>query len=109
MKFVIRSYQLCISPFISSRCRFYPSCSHYALEALEKYGALGGGWMSIKRLLRCHPFNEGGFDPVPDSVDLTHCQAHSCKPDHCNHQIELSTNTTASSSVVDQTINRKPV
>jgi uncharacterized protein len=47
------------------RCRFYPSCSHYTYDAVERYGALKGGFMGIKRICRCHPFNDGGYDPVP--------------------------------------------
>ena len=62
----IRGYQLAISPMIGPRCRFYPSCSCYAHTALERYGVLRGLWLSLRRLLRCHPFTEGGCDPVPD-------------------------------------------
>jgi uncharacterized protein len=66
LKFLIRGYQLAISPLLGPRCRFYPSCSHYGLEAIESHGALRGTWLTIKRISRCHPFHEGGFDPVPD-------------------------------------------
>ena len=66
LKILIRGYQLAISPFLGPRCRFYPSCSHYAMEAIETHGALRGAWLTIKRISRCHPFHEGGFDPVPD-------------------------------------------
>jgi putative membrane protein insertion efficiency factor len=62
----IRAYQLILSPWLGPRCRFYPSCSCYAHAAIEKHGALRGGWLALRRLLRCHPFNEGGYDPVPD-------------------------------------------
>ena len=63
---LIRFYQRCISPWFPARCRFCPTCSQYCLEALEKYGALKGGWLGLKRLLRCHPFYKGDyFDPVP--------------------------------------------
>jgi uncharacterized protein len=65
LKFLIRGYQLAISPLLGPRCRFYPSCSHYAIEAIEMHGALRGTWLTIKRISRCHPFHEGGFDPVP--------------------------------------------
>jgi putative membrane protein insertion efficiency factor len=65
LKILIRAYQLALSPLLGPRCRFYPSCSHYALEAIESHGALHGSWLSAKRICRCHPFNPGGFDPVP--------------------------------------------
>jgi putative membrane protein insertion efficiency factor len=63
---IIRAYQLLVSPWLRPSCRFYPSCSCYAHAAIEKHGALRGGWLALRRLLRCHPFNEGGYDPVPD-------------------------------------------
>jgi uncharacterized protein len=62
---LIRSYQLIVSPLLGPRCRFYPSCSCYAHTAIERFGVLRGSWFSIKRIARCHPFNAGGFDPVP--------------------------------------------
>jgi len=64
-KLLIRAYQLVISPLIGHVCRFEPSCSRYALEALERYGLLKGGLLAGRRLLRCHPWCDGGFDPVP--------------------------------------------
>lgn len=64
--FLIRLYQRILSPAIPpNTCRFYPTCSHYGYEAIEKYGLLKGGWLAIKRLARCQPFNPGGYDPVP--------------------------------------------
>ncbi len=62
---IIRFYQTAISPLTPPSCRFYPTCSHYGYEAIEKYGLLKGGWMTTKRVCRCHPFTPGGFDPVP--------------------------------------------
>lgn len=67
LKILIRGYQLAISPLLGPRCRFYPSCSHYAIQAIDAHGALRGTWLTIKRISRCHPFNAGGFDPVPCS------------------------------------------
>jgi len=61
----IRGYQKFISPALPPSCRFSPSCSQYALEAVSKYGALKGIWLGLRRLIRCHPFNPGGYDPVP--------------------------------------------
>jgi len=63
--FLITFYRACISPRFPSCCRFTPTCSQYAIEAIEKYGALKGGWLAFKRILRCHPGNPGGYDPVP--------------------------------------------
>lgn len=63
--FVIRVYQWTVSPLLGPACRFYPSCSHYALEAIERFGVLRGGWLAVRRLARCHPWHPGGFDPVP--------------------------------------------
>ncbi len=62
---LIRAYQLLLSPFLGNQCRFTPSCSHYASEAISRYGAAKGTWLAIKRLARCHPFCDGGYDPVP--------------------------------------------
>ena len=61
----IRGYQKFISPALPPSCRFSPSCSQYALEAVSKHGALKGMWLGARRLVRCHPFNPGGYDPVP--------------------------------------------
>ncbi len=62
---LLRTYQYAISPFLGRRCRYYPSCSEYAVEAVQKYGALKGGWLGVKRVCRCHPWHPGGYDPVP--------------------------------------------
>ena len=64
-QFLIRLYQWTLSPLLGPRCRFHPSCSHYAHEAMGRFGVLRGGWLSIKRLGCCHPWHRGGFDPVP--------------------------------------------
>jgi len=62
---LIKFYQFFISPLTGQNCRFYPTCSTYAVEAVQKYGSLRGSWLAAKRILRCHPFHAGGFDPVP--------------------------------------------
>ena len=72
LKYLIRGYQLAISPLLGPRCRFYPSCSHYAFEAIEIHGAVRGTWLAIKRIGRCHPWHEGGFDPVPGCLNHSH-------------------------------------
>jgi hypothetical protein len=63
--FFINFYRAYISPRYPASCRFIPTCSEYALEAVQKYGAIKGGWLAVKRILRCHPGNPGGYDPVP--------------------------------------------
>ena len=63
--FLVRGYQVVLSPLLPPACRYYPSCSQYAIEALEKHGALRGGWLAARRIARCHPFRPGGYDPVP--------------------------------------------
>ena len=68
LRFLIRAYQLTLSPLLGARCRFYPSCSRYALEAIERHGVCRGGWLTARRLARCHPFCPGGYDPVPTPV-----------------------------------------
>lgn len=64
--FFIRGYQRLLSPLLGARCRFHPSCSRYAIEAIERFGPWRGGWLALRRLGRCHPLNPGGIDPVPE-------------------------------------------
>ncbi|UJF22253.1 membrane protein insertion efficiency factor YidD [Shewanella sp. OMA3-2] len=66
---LIRGYQLLISPMIGPRCRFNPTCSHYAIEAIKTHGTAKGCWFAIKRILKCHPLHPGGSDPVPPKND----------------------------------------
>ena len=63
---LIRLYQWTLSPLLGPKCRFYPSCSNYALEAIQRFGILHGSWLTVRRLGRCHPWHPGGIDPVPD-------------------------------------------
>jgi len=69
MKYVllaaVRGYQYALRPMLGANCRYYPSCSDYAREALERYGALKGTWLAARRIARCHPYHAGGYDPVP--------------------------------------------
>jgi len=62
--YLIRTYQLTISPLLGATCRFEPSCSQYAIDAMHKYGLLKGSWLAVRRISRCHPLHEGGYDPV---------------------------------------------
>ena len=64
---LIRLYQITLSPVFGQHCRFTPTCSNYAIEALQKHGILRGSWLGAKRLLSCHPWHQGGYDPVPDN------------------------------------------
>lgn len=63
---LIKIYQKFISPLKPPTCRFYPTCSHYGFEAIERFGPIKGGWLTLKRILKCHPFHPGGIDPVPE-------------------------------------------
>lgn len=64
--FIIRIYQYFISPWLGQNCRFEPNCSNYSKDAIKHYGSIKGVWLTIKRLSRCHPFYEGGYDPIPE-------------------------------------------
>ncbi|MEH7544377.1 MULTISPECIES: membrane protein insertion efficiency factor YidD [Bacillaceae] len=66
---LIRFYQTVISPIKPPTCRFYPTCSQYGLEAVQRFGAIKGGWLTIKRISKCHPFHPGGVDPVPEKKE----------------------------------------
>ncbi len=66
---LIKGYQRFLSPILGSNCRFYPTCSCYAIEAIDRFGVAKGGWLAGKRILKCHPLNEGGEDPVPSKND----------------------------------------
>jgi putative membrane protein insertion efficiency factor len=65
---VVKAYRLLLSPWLGNGCRFHPTCSAYALEALERHGAAAGSYLTVRRLARCHPWCDGGLDPVPDQV-----------------------------------------
>jgi len=65
LSLLIRAYRYVVSPLLGMHCRFHPSCSAYALEALERYGTARGAWLALRRLVRCHPWHPGGYDPLP--------------------------------------------
>ena len=79
---LIRLYQLVISPLLGPRCRFWPSCSSYTIEALKVHGPLKGGWMAIRRIIKCHPGNPGGMDPVPGGRSEALCREGDCADSH---------------------------
>ena len=64
---LLRGYKLVISPLLGQRCRFYPSCSEYTMQAIDRFGVIRGGWLGARRIGRCHPLHPGGMDPVPDT------------------------------------------
>ncbi|MAV08206.1 MAG: membrane protein insertion efficiency factor YidD [Gammaproteobacteria bacterium] len=66
---LIKAYQYLISPLLGPSCRFHPTCSHYAIEAISEYGVLKGGYLSLRRIIKCHPLHEGGHDPVPSKQE----------------------------------------
>lgn len=67
LRLLVRGYQIVISPILGPSCRYYPTCSAYALQAVERHGALRGSGLALRRIARCHPWHEGGYDPVPDA------------------------------------------
>ena len=81
---LVRAYQLVISPMTPPSCRFYPSCSAYAITALERFGPLKGTWLTVRRLLRCHPWNPGGVDHVPERAPAAGSASHRPAA-HANH------------------------
>ncbi|KZN14660.1 membrane protein insertion efficiency factor YidD [Marinomonas sp. TW1] len=76
---LIKAYQYGISPLLGNNCRFYPSCSQYSLQAIERFGVIKGSYLSIKRLSKCHPWHEGGEDPVPEKASCCHAKTDSDK------------------------------
>jgi putative membrane protein insertion efficiency factor len=75
---LLRGYKWLISPMLAPACRYTPTCSEYAMEAVDRFGALRGGWMAIGRVLRCHPFVKGGYDPVVGPKDSPHHDGELC-------------------------------
>lgn len=68
----VRAYQLLLSPLIGMHCRFQPTCSHYMVDAIKRYGAVRGTWLGLRRISRCHPYAKGGLDPVPELKTKNH-------------------------------------
>ncbi|MDE0799736.1 MAG: membrane protein insertion efficiency factor YidD [Rhodospirillaceae bacterium] len=71
IKYIVRAYQLVASPILGTRCRYHPTCSAYIADAVETHGAISGVWLGMRRLVRCHPWSEGGHDPAPTANDQT--------------------------------------
>jgi uncharacterized protein len=88
--FAVRVYQAFFSAMMPSACKFYPTCSHYAAEALRIHGARRGSWLALRRVLRCHPFTRGGVDLVPDAADLPHATKSSA--DFSRRGLDLAEN-----------------
>ncbi|HTV98101.1 MAG TPA: membrane protein insertion efficiency factor YidD [Steroidobacteraceae bacterium] len=84
---LIRVYQWTLSPMLGPRCRFHPSCSSYAHTAIERHGALRGSWLGARRLLRCHPFSAGGYDPVPEPRALARAGASAPPPESAGERL----------------------
>lgn len=87
--FLIRSYQLILSPFVGQHCRYYPSCSHYAKDAVHTHGPWQGSWLAVKRVCRCHPWHEGGIDPVPGSELEKTIEKEQSQLDHKQEQAQV--------------------
>lgn len=106
MKFLLiqllRAYKTFISPLLGSRCRFYPSCSNYAMEALEIHGVLKGGWLAIKRIARCQPMFPGGIDPVPGTEHRYHTDEDAFEAQNCScHDNPASAHTLPEAQVIN--------
>jgi hypothetical protein len=82
---LLRTYKWVISPIFPPACRYVPTCSHYAIEAVEAYGTLRGGWMSVKRVLRCHPLSKSGYDPVVKPGNAEAVGGVASAPELCGH------------------------
>jgi putative membrane protein insertion efficiency factor len=86
---LVRGYQLLVSPFLGPTCRYYPSCSAYAVQALQVHGALRGTWLAVRRLLRCHPWSPGGVDHVPPRRGHDHGPDETLSPTRAERDSEL--------------------
>ena len=82
MRAIIKAYQWTISPLIGQVCRYTPSCSHYAAEAIMRHGPIKGVWLSVKRIARCHPWGSSGYDPVPNTLNAPHTCADHISTNH---------------------------
>lgn len=82
---LIRGYQLFVSPVLPQSCRYQPTCSHYALEAVGRFGALRGGWLALRRIGRCHPWGGSGYDPVPERPETGTAPPDRSNHLHCSH------------------------
>ena len=102
---LVRFYQIFISPFFPPSCRFEPTCSQYAIEAIQTHGALKGGWMALRRIGRCNPFCEGGFDPVPEAKSGSEV----CSPRRCHdHPVNYGTPDTDKEPTTVSSVDHPP-
>ncbi|QJQ96638.1 MULTISPECIES: membrane protein insertion efficiency factor YidD [Halomonadaceae] len=86
---LLKAYQYLISPLLGPRCRFWPSCSNYAVEAIQVHGSFKGGWLALKRIVKCHPGHPGGMDPVPGGPSERLCRDDPELDEHCCRPNEL--------------------
>lgn len=83
--YLLHAYRYLLSPWIGNQCRFYPSCSHYSEEALKTHGFIIGIYLTVRRLIKCHPLHPGGIDTVPQRKPKTHCKTQGCTHTHPSH------------------------
>lgn len=97
---LVRGYQLTLSYWLGRQCRFEPSCSYYSIEAYKKHGGIIGSWLTLKRLLRCHPFSKGGIDNVPEQYGCGLCQSLTKTSNPTSNNTSATTTTTNTNDIL---------